>query len=109
MISAKRIISSEVMIMAKVRTIDAFIDGKCFARVKSLKGVDDLLKQISIEDPDAMDKIADEYKKDFIKHNISSNYYLMYYKKQHALKAMCAEFFDKIYNSGIRSPYIFEV
>lgn len=93
----------------KIRTIDAFIDGKCFAKVKTLKGVDDLLKQVVAEDNEAMDKIADEYKKDFIKKEKSSNYYLMYYKKQHALKAMCSEFFEKIYNSGIRSPYIFEV
>ena len=93
----------------KIRTIDAFIDGKCFAKVKTLKGVDDLFKQISNEDSEAMNKIADEYKKDFIKHDNSSVYYLTYYKKQHALKAMCSEFFERIYNSGIRSPYIFEV
>lgn len=95
--------------MAKVRTIDAFIDGKCFAKVKTLKGVDNLLKQVATEDNEAMDKIAKEYKDDFIKKSKSSDYYLMYYKKQHALKAMCSEFFEKIYNSGVRSPYIFEV
>ena len=53
--------------MAKVRTIDAFIDGKCFAKVKTLKGVDNLLKQVATEDNEAMDKIAKEYKDDFIK------------------------------------------
>ena len=95
--------------MAKVRTIDAFIDGKCFAKVKTLKGVDNLFKQVAAEDVEAMDKIAEEYKKDFIKKSKSADYYLMYYKKQHALKAMCSEFFEKIYNSGVRSPYIFEV
>ena len=95
--------------MAKVRTIDAFIDGKCFAKVKTLKGVDNLFKQIAAEDVEAMDKIAEEYKKDFIKKSKSADYYLMYYKKQHALKAMCSEFFEKIYNSGVRSPYVFEV
>ena len=95
--------------MAKIRTIDAFIDGKCFAKVKTLQGVDNLFKQIINEDSEAMNKIADEYKKDFIKHRNSSDYYLMYYKKQHALKAMCSEFFEKIYNSGARSPYVFEV
>lgn len=95
--------------MAKIRTIDAFIDGKCFAKVRTLKGVDELLKQIMSEDSEASDKIAEEYKRDFIKHNNSSEYYLMYYKKQHALKAMCSEFFEKIYNSGARSPYVFEV
>ena len=95
--------------MAKIRTIDAFMDGKCFARVKTTKGVENLMNQIVAEDPEATDKIADEYRKDFNKHNISSAYYLTYYKKQHALKAMCSEYFDKIYNSGARSPYIFEV
>lgn len=95
--------------MAKIRTIDAFIDGKCFAKVKTGKGVGDLFNQISAIDSEASDKIADEYRKDFNKHYISSDYYLMYYKKQHALKAMCSEFFEKIYNSGARSPYIFEV
>lgn len=95
--------------MAKVRTIDAFIDGKCFAKVKTLKGVDNLFKQVAAEDVEAMDKIAEEYKKDFIKKSKSADYYLMYYKKQHALKAMCSEFFEKIYNSGVRSPYVFEV
>ena len=95
--------------MAKIRTIDAFMDGRCFARVKTGKGVGELMKQILAEDSEATDKIADEYRQDFNKHNISSNYYLIYYKKQHALKAMCSEFFEKIYNSGARSPYIFEV
>ena len=95
--------------MAKVRTIDAFIDGKCFAKVKTLKGADNLFKQVAAEDVEAMDKIAEEYKKDFIKKSKSADYYLMYYKKQHALKAMCSEFFEKIYNSGVRSPYVFEV
>lgn len=95
--------------MAKVRTIDAFMDGKCFAKVKTSKGVNELMKQIIAEDPEAADKIAEEYKKDFEKNNLSPAYYLTYYKKQHAFKAMCSEFFNKIYNSGIRSPYIFEV
>ena len=95
--------------MAKIRTIDAFIDGKCFAKVKTGKGIKDLMNQILAEDPEASDKIAEEYRQDFNKHYISSDYYLMYYKKQHALKAMCSEFFEKIYNSGARSPYVFEV
>ena len=95
--------------MAKIRTIDAFIDGKCFAKVKTGKGVNDLMNQITAEDSEAANKIAEEYKRDFGKNLLSPAYYLMYYKKQHALKAMCSEFFDKIYNSGVRSPYIFEV
>lgn len=95
--------------MAKIRTIDAFMDGKCFAKVKTGKGINDLMKQLVAEDTEAMDKIADEYRKDFGKNYLSSAYYLTYYKKQHALKAMCGEFFDRIYNSGARSPYIFEV
>ena len=95
--------------MAKIRTIDAFIDGKCFAKVKTTKGVDSLFEQILKEDSEAFNKIAEEYRADFSKHRISSEYYLMYYKKQHALKAMCGEFFEKIYNSGARSPYVFEV
>lgn len=95
--------------MAKVRTIDAFIDGKCFAKVKTLKGVENLFKQISLKDPDACDKIDKSYKKDFLENQISSGYYLTYYKKQHALKAMTVEFFDKIYNSDTRSPYVFEI
>ena len=95
--------------MAKVRAIDAFIEGKCFARVKTNKGVNELLNQIIAEDCEATDKIADEYRKDFERNYNSPVYYLMYYKKQHALKAMCSEFFEKIYNSGVRSPYVFEV
>ena len=95
--------------MAKIRTIDAFIEGKCFAKVKTNKGVSELLKQITAEDSEASDKIAEEYREDFEKNWNSPVYYLMYYKKQHALKAMCSEFFEKIYNSGVRSPYIFEV
>lgn len=95
--------------MAKVRTIDAFMDGRCFARVKTLKGVENLLNQILVEDPEAMDKIADEYKSDFETNYLFSAYYLTYYKKQHALKAMGSVFFDKIYNSGAKSPYVFEV
>lgn len=95
--------------MAKIRTIDAFIDGKCFARAKTNKGVSELLKQVVAEDPEASDKIAEEYRKDFERNWNSPVYYLMYYKKQHALKAMCSEFFERIYNSGVRSPYIFEV
>ena len=93
----------------KIRTIDAFIDGKCFARVKTNKGVNNLLAQIEAEDSEATDKIAEEYRQDFERNWNSPVYYLMYYKKQHALKAMCSEFFERIYNSGTRSPYIFEV
>ncbi len=93
----------------KIRTIDAFIDGRCFAKVKTAAGIKNLMEQLLVEDPEASDKIADEYRKDFTAHRNSSAYYLMYYKKQHALKAMCSEFFEKIYNSGVRSPYIFEV
>lgn len=93
----------------KIRTIDAFIDGRCFAKVKTTAGIKSLMEQLLAEDSEATDKIADEYRRDFTAHRNSSAYYLMYYKKQHALKAMCSEFFEKIYNSGARSPYIFEV
>ena len=95
--------------MAKIRTIDAFMDGKCFAKVKTGTGIKNLMNQILVEDPEASDKIAEEYRKDFSRNQLSSAYYLTYYKKQHALKAMCSEFFERIYNSGARSPYIFEV
>lgn len=95
--------------MAKVRTIDAFIDGRCFARVKTGEGIENLMKQILAEDPEAVDKIAEEYRRDFGKNIENSTYYLTYYKKQHALKAMCSAFYEKIYNSGARSPYVFEV
>lgn len=95
--------------MAKVRTIDAFIDGKCFAKVKTVKGVSELMKQIMAKDFDATDKIDKGYKNDFEHNTLASGYYLMYYKKQHALKAMTDEFFNKIYNSDTRSPYVFEV
>lgn len=95
--------------MSKVRTIDAFMDGRCFARVKTGEGIKNLMAQLLAEDPEATDKIADEYRKDFKAHHNSPVYYLTYYKKQHALKAMCSEFFEKVYNAGIRSPYIFEV
>lgn len=95
--------------MAKVRTIDAFMDGRCFARVKTAKGVSELMKQIESKDFDATDRIDSTYKKDFGHNILASNYYLTYYKKQHALKAMTEEFFNKIYNSDTRSPYVFEV
>lgn len=93
----------------KIRTIDAFMEGRCFAKVKTTAGIKNLMNQLLTEDPEATDKIAEEYRKDFTAHRNSSAYYLTYYKKQHALKVMCSEFFEKIYNSGARSPYIFEV
>ena len=98
--------------MAKgIRTIDAFMDGKVFAVVESAKGVDELFDLILKEDEEAVDKIADEYRKDFETKLFSNAYYLTYYKAQHALKAMTEEFFSFVYTSanGLKKPYIFRV
>lgn len=98
--------------MAKeIRTIDAFMDGKIFAVVATKKGVDELFDLILKEDEEAMDRIPQEYRNDFENKMFSNAYYLTYYKKQHALKAMTEEFFNSVYTSanGLRKPYIFRV
>lgn len=98
--------------MAKeIRTIDAFMDGKIFAIVNTASGVDELFGLILKEDEEAVDKIAPEYRKDFEDKNFANAYYLTYYKKQHALKAMTEEFFNAVFTSanGLRKPYIFKV
>lgn len=95
--------------MAKVRTIDAFMNGKIFIKAVTPKANVELMKQLVEEDCEAVDKCDKDYVADFGKNMYNPAYYFTYYKKQHALKVMCEDFFNKIYNTGVKPPYIIEM
>lgn len=94
--------------MKKLRNIDFFIDGKCLIKVNSVNDVDTIYNKLLEKDCEAINRIPDVYSSDFGKNENSDAYYMIYYKKQHALKAMDEVFFEQMYPLGSRVPYVFE-
>lgn len=95
--------------MRKLKTLDFFIEGKCLLKVNNVEDVNNIYDRLLEEDCEAMVRISDSYMSDFGKNKNSKAYYLFYYKKQHALKAMDNAFFEQMYPAGIRVPHVFEI
>ena len=90
----------------KIRAMDAFLNGTLFIRVKTKEKIENFLENVQNEDGLMTDQIPEEYRNDFGKNIYNSQYYLTYYKKQHAVKCMCGEFFEKVYNITGKVPVI---